>query len=135
VFALLPVLLMVPVFAFTWYGFVQQSNLWPLPLIFAAPIAMGYLVILMVVRRLTIHPDKKEPCRSWLPVYIVVGLILAGGVSGYLMTAFTSEGGLSSTLINIIFPPLALILIGAIALALWAKDAHSSSPPGDPSQD
>ncbi|HLN28581.1 MAG TPA: hypothetical protein VK395_12635 [Gemmataceae bacterium] len=54
--ALVPLLLMIPVFAITGLAFAQQSNLWPIILIFAAPVGTGCLVILMVVRRLGTQP-------------------------------------------------------------------------------
>jgi hypothetical protein len=49
--ALMPLLLMVPVFIYTTVALVQQSNLWPIVLIFAAPIGTAYLLILLVIRR------------------------------------------------------------------------------------
>jgi|SRR5579863_9106101 len=50
--ALLPLLLMVPVFALTANAFAKQGNLWPIFLIFASPLGTGYLIMLMIIRRL-----------------------------------------------------------------------------------
>ncbi|HLN26419.1 MAG TPA: hypothetical protein VK395_01595 [Gemmataceae bacterium] len=57
--ALLPLLLMIPVFVITALAYAQQSNLWPILLIFAAPLGTGYLVILMVIRRSVTQPPYK----------------------------------------------------------------------------
>jgi hypothetical protein len=55
---------MVPVFGFTAYAFAQQSNLWPILLIFAAPVGTVYLVILLVIRRfVTPRPNVVEADR------------------------------------------------------------------------
>jgi hypothetical protein len=45
--AMLPLVAMGCVFIFTALAFVGASNLWPIALIFAAPIAIAYLVILL----------------------------------------------------------------------------------------
>jgi len=57
--ALVPILLMIPIFVVTALAFAQQSNLWPILLIFAAPLGTGYLVILMVIRRSVTQPPYK----------------------------------------------------------------------------
>ncbi len=49
--ALVPLLLMVPVFVFTAVAFAQESNLWPIVLIFAAPLGTIYLIFLFIMRR------------------------------------------------------------------------------------
>jgi len=51
--AAVPLLLMIPVFGVTTSGFAHQSNLWPISLLFAAPVALLYLLILMAIRRFT----------------------------------------------------------------------------------
>ena len=51
ILSIVPLLLMVPVFAITANAYHQQSNLWPILMIFAAPVATLYLMILIVVRR------------------------------------------------------------------------------------
>ncbi|HUG92652.1 MAG TPA: hypothetical protein VML55_17560 [Planctomycetaceae bacterium] len=62
--AFVPLLLMVPVFVITVVGLVQESNLWPIYLIFLAPVGTGYLVILLVIRRLvTPRPSELEANR------------------------------------------------------------------------
>ena len=43
--AAVPLLLMIPVFGLTAYGFVQQSNVWPICLLFAAPVALLFMLI------------------------------------------------------------------------------------------
>lgn len=57
--ALVPICVMVPVFFFTAQAFAQESSLWPILLIFAAPAGTGYLAILMLIRRLAIRPHSK----------------------------------------------------------------------------
>jgi hypothetical protein len=49
--AFVPIAPMVAVFAYTAYAFARQSNLWPILLIFAAPVGTGCLIALMAVRR------------------------------------------------------------------------------------
>jgi hypothetical protein len=58
--ALLPILLMVPVFAYTAYALAQESNLWPIVLIFVAPLGTGYLVILVIIRRSGVRPASRQ---------------------------------------------------------------------------
>jgi hypothetical protein len=48
--AALPLLVMIPVFVWTIVGFVQESNLWPLALLFASPVALLYVVAAFVVQ-------------------------------------------------------------------------------------
>jgi hypothetical protein len=45
-----PLLIMVPVYASTYQGWVRHSNLWPVMMIFASPIAVLLLVALLVAR-------------------------------------------------------------------------------------
>src|SRR5438045_8678047 len=49
--AFVPLALMVPVFAYTAYALALKSNLWPIVLIFAAPVGTAYLLLLMAIRR------------------------------------------------------------------------------------
>ncbi|MCL4681773.1 MAG: hypothetical protein KJZ92_10895 [Rhodocyclaceae bacterium] len=51
-FAVLPIFLMGYVFAITVTGFLQESNLWPIVLIFASPVVLLYLGVLMVLHAL-----------------------------------------------------------------------------------
>jgi O-antigen ligase len=46
VLALLPLLIMIPVLVVTFLGLSRGSNLWPIILIFVAPIVFAYLIIL-----------------------------------------------------------------------------------------
>lgn len=46
----LPLVVMVPVFASTIAGVVQQSNLWPLLLLLTSPLAFLYLLVVALVR-------------------------------------------------------------------------------------
>ncbi len=48
--AALPLFLMVPVIVATGIALAKQSNLWPIVLIFAAPVGTGYLLLLMLLR-------------------------------------------------------------------------------------
>ena len=47
--SLVPAVIMVPIVGFTALAFAAQSNLWPLLLILAAPLAFLYLVLLTVI--------------------------------------------------------------------------------------
>lgn len=46
-----PLFLMVPVYMFTLFGIVNASNLWPLALLFASPVALLYVAIATFVYR------------------------------------------------------------------------------------
>lgn len=48
--ALAPLLVMVPLIAFTVFAFAAGSNLWPLMLILTAPVACIYLAALAGIR-------------------------------------------------------------------------------------
>ena len=62
--AFVPLLLMVPVFVITGIALAQESNLWPIFLIFLAPVGTAYLVILFVIRRfVTARPNVVEAGR------------------------------------------------------------------------
>jgi hypothetical protein len=47
--SLVPACAMVPILASTVIAFAAQSNLWPIPLILAAPVACLYLILLSVL--------------------------------------------------------------------------------------
>jgi hypothetical protein len=47
--SLVPAAAMVPILATTVIAFAAQSNLWPIPLLLAAPVAFLYLIILSVL--------------------------------------------------------------------------------------
>ena len=46
-----PLAVMVPVFVATVVGIVQQSNLWPLLLLMASPVAVLYLTVVLLTGR------------------------------------------------------------------------------------
>jgi hypothetical protein len=48
--SVVPLFGMVPVLVVTIQGYRQESNLWPILLVFAGPPALLYLVVLMVLR-------------------------------------------------------------------------------------
>jgi hypothetical protein len=48
--SLFPLIIMVPVYAITYRGWVQHGNLWPVIMIFVSPIAVLLLVWLAVAR-------------------------------------------------------------------------------------
>ena len=58
--AFLPLLLMVPVFVITGIALAQESNLWPIIMIFAAPFGTAYLIILFIIR-LFVTPYQNNP--------------------------------------------------------------------------
>ena len=47
--SLVPACAMVPILVSTVIAFAAQSNLWPIPLILAAPVACLYLILLSVI--------------------------------------------------------------------------------------
>ncbi len=49
--ALLPLTVMVPLFAYAGVAFARESNLWPLPLLFASPVAVLYLAAVLLLTR------------------------------------------------------------------------------------
>jgi len=51
-----PLIVMVPVFAYTMNALAQDSNLWPLLLLFSSPVAMVYAGVATVVARRTQTP-------------------------------------------------------------------------------
>jgi len=58
--AFVPALPMVAVLVLTAIGWIKQSNLWPILLIFAAPPALLYLIVLMVLHRVLVRPSGAE---------------------------------------------------------------------------
>jgi hypothetical protein len=49
--AVLPLFIMIPVFALTAVALVQESNLWPLWMLFSCPIAMLYVAVVALRAR------------------------------------------------------------------------------------
>jgi uncharacterized membrane protein len=49
--AALPLVVMVPVFALSAVALVQESNLWPVLMLFASPIALLYVAVVAVLAR------------------------------------------------------------------------------------
>ncbi len=49
--AALPLIVMVPVFVHAAVGLVQESNLWPLLMLFASPIALLYITVVAILAR------------------------------------------------------------------------------------
>ena len=58
--ALLPLLIMVPILGYTVYAAARESNLWPIVLIFSAPVATVYFLIIAVIRRLVIRSQQGD---------------------------------------------------------------------------
>jgi len=48
--AALPLVVMIPIFVLTAVGFAQESNLWPLWLLFASPVALYYVVAIAFIQ-------------------------------------------------------------------------------------
>jgi hypothetical protein len=46
---MVPLLVMLPTYMFTWIGYIEGSNLWPLWMIFLSPVAATYLVVFFVL--------------------------------------------------------------------------------------
>lgn len=55
--AALPLFVMVPVFVHAAVGLMQESNLWPLLMIFASPIALLYVVVVALLPRRSRMPN------------------------------------------------------------------------------
>ena len=55
----LPLVVMIPVFAMTIVGLVQESKLWPLLLLFASPLALVYVAAFALVVRRTSKPTAR----------------------------------------------------------------------------
>ena len=55
--AALPLFVMVPVFIHAVVGLVQESNLWPLLMIFLSPIALLYVVMVALLPRRSRMPN------------------------------------------------------------------------------
>ena len=55
--AALPLFVMVPVFIHAVVGLVQESNLWPLLMIFLSPIALLYVVVVALLPRRSRMPN------------------------------------------------------------------------------
>jgi hypothetical protein len=49
--AALPLVFMVPIFILTVVALIQESNLWPLLLLFASPVALLYVVVVGLFMR------------------------------------------------------------------------------------
>jgi hypothetical protein len=47
----LPLVVMLPILAFTVFSLIQDNNLWPLPLLFASPFALLYVAFLGLFTR------------------------------------------------------------------------------------
>jgi hypothetical protein len=62
--ASVPLLVMVPVVGLTIHAFIQQSNIWPIILLFAGPAALLFLLVLMVAHTLAIRRVQSRPARQ-----------------------------------------------------------------------
>lgn len=49
--AALPLVVMLPLFVYTAVAFAQESNLWPLGLLFLSPAALVYVTVIWLVGR------------------------------------------------------------------------------------
>ena len=54
--AALPLFVMVPVFVYAAVGLVQESNLWPLLMLFASPVALLYVTVVAFLPRRSSTP-------------------------------------------------------------------------------
>ena len=57
IFGYLPLVVMTAVVLYTLVAFAAESNLWPLVLIFTAPLASAYLAVLLLMHRYFIRGD------------------------------------------------------------------------------
>ena len=58
--AVVPLVGMIPITVLTFQGYRQQSNLWPILLLFASPLALLYLAVLMVLRATRKKSHEKD---------------------------------------------------------------------------
>ena len=58
--AAVPLVGMIPIIVVTIQGYRQESNLWPLLLLFAGPLALLYLIVLMVLRATRKKSHEKD---------------------------------------------------------------------------
>jgi hypothetical protein len=56
--AVLPLFVMVPVFAASLFNMARASNLWPLPILFASPLAMLYVVAIIIQAQ--VHRQQRK---------------------------------------------------------------------------
>lgn len=61
ILALAPLLIIVPILGYTAYAAARESNLWPIVLIFSAPVATVYFLIIAVIRRFVIRSQQSDP--------------------------------------------------------------------------
>lgn len=52
--ALLPLAVMAMIFTVTIIGYVQESNLWPIFVIFSSPVAVIYLFIIVIIKQIQV---------------------------------------------------------------------------------
>ena len=72
-FTLTPLPLMIFVYLITWHAYTQESNLWPIFMLLTSPVAVLYLLILLVTRILLLKMRQKF---TWkVGIYIVLGVI------------------------------------------------------------
>src|SRR5580700_11068854 len=60
ILALLPLFVMIPVTVVTFVGFYRGSNLWPIYLIFVAPVILAYFIVLLFVHAVVRHSSTSE---------------------------------------------------------------------------
>ena len=58
--AVLPLFVMVPVFALTAVALVQESNLWPILMLLASPVALLYVAVVAVLARRSGKPISPQ---------------------------------------------------------------------------
>lgn len=57
---LAPLLFSVPIAAWCFFALMQESNLWPLPFVFFAPLGAAYLMIVLILRALVPMSSARE---------------------------------------------------------------------------
>lgn len=63
--AAVPLFIMVPVFIHATAGLTQESHLWPLPMLFTSPIALVYVVVIVLRSRGNGPVAGFSPQNSW----------------------------------------------------------------------
>lgn len=79
--AFLPLVLMAIVFTFTVVALYQESNLWPIVLIFASPLVLVYLAALLGVHAFTLR-SKNDKLDAYHGGFKLDGRFAASWMSG-----------------------------------------------------
>lgn len=75
--AALPLFVMVPVFVYAAVGLVQESNLWPLLMLFASPVALLYVTVVAFLPRRSSTPKAVQRVHEYDHIQCNFGMVVA----------------------------------------------------------